>query len=510
MPPHVDDAYISYRFARNLAEGNGLVYNVGEYVEGFTNLLWTLLLAAGLELGLDVKTAAHVLGVTSGLGLLWATYALAAAGLDDHRRWIAGIPPWIVLASLPFATWTLSGMETPMFAALVTAALAAEVRARAGWMTLALALATLTRPEGVLVAAVLLGFAWLRGDELWGSRWAPGVVYASVLLALTVFRLGYYGVPLPNTFYAKVGGVREGRGLWYLQESLRTGAGYLVLPAALMALAARWRCSAVLIVVFTAYVCRVGGDAFAYARFFMPLLPVLAVLAVLAWRRACDVNVVAGTVLGVCLGASVAHPMLGSLPAFVFVAMTAAALGAYGLIRKRAGMAAPAALVAGVGLVVLVANVPLGRLSPDERFAWRSRAAVVRTAHKKAGMFELAARHKANLLARRNEPVKLVAAGGIGAIGYYTRLPILDIFGLIDPIIARTPAAFEHRGVMLPGHQRTNAAYVFERRPDYIMIPRSRGMAPALAEILKSEDLERDYEWDEEARGFRRRDLPRR
>ena len=51
--PQIDDAYISYRYAANLVEGRGLVYNPGEYVEGFTNLLWTLLVAGGLALGFE-------------------------------------------------------------------------------------------------------------------------------------------------------------------------------------------------------------------------------------------------------------------------------------------------------------------------------------------------------------------------------------------------------------------------------------------------------------------------
>src|SRR6185436_4524317 len=46
-----DDAFISFRYARNLVDGLGLVFNAGERVEGFSNLLWTLWVAAGLKLG---------------------------------------------------------------------------------------------------------------------------------------------------------------------------------------------------------------------------------------------------------------------------------------------------------------------------------------------------------------------------------------------------------------------------------------------------------------------------
>ena len=59
--PHLDDSYITYQYARNLVEGHGLVFNVGEYVEGFTNLLWTLLIAGGLALGFEATTVGHLL-----------------------------------------------------------------------------------------------------------------------------------------------------------------------------------------------------------------------------------------------------------------------------------------------------------------------------------------------------------------------------------------------------------------------------------------------------------------
>ena len=58
-----DDAFISFRYAKNLVEGHGLVYNIGERVEGYTNFLWTLLLSAFMGLGLDVVVVSQVLGI---------------------------------------------------------------------------------------------------------------------------------------------------------------------------------------------------------------------------------------------------------------------------------------------------------------------------------------------------------------------------------------------------------------------------------------------------------------
>jgi arabinofuranosyltransferase len=77
LRPQIDDAFISYRYARNLVEGHGLVFNIGEYVEGYTNLLWTLLVAAAMSLGFGAVEAGHGLGFASGLAALCATALFA-------------------------------------------------------------------------------------------------------------------------------------------------------------------------------------------------------------------------------------------------------------------------------------------------------------------------------------------------------------------------------------------------------------------------------------------------
>src|SRR5262249_51975069 len=160
--PHaqLDDAFISYRYARNIVSGAGLVFNPGEYVEGFSNLLWTLLVAAGLAIGGDADVVGHVLGLASGVIVLLATWVLARAytrGSGPAAGWTAVLAPWIVLASVPFTAWATSGMETPLFAAAVAVAFLGERCGRPWTATAGAILATLTRPEGPLVAACVFG-----------------------------------------------------------------------------------------------------------------------------------------------------------------------------------------------------------------------------------------------------------------------------------------------------------------------------------------------------------------
>jgi len=459
LPPHLDDAYISYRYARNLVEGAGLVYNPGEYVEGFTNLLWTLLVAAGLALGLEAKAAAHALGLASGVAVLVATFGYARTGLARERAWLAGLAPALVLCSIAFPRWSTSGMETPLFVAAVTAALWAQAADRMGWATACVCVATLTRPDGAVLAAVVFCFQLPRVRYEGPRALAGPAVWLGLLALLSAFRLAYYGSAVPNTFYAKVPGVPLALGAEYLADFLTDGAGFLLLPAAAAALREPGlRPGALFAVVFSAYVVGVGGDVFAHGRF---LLPVLAVLAVLGVR--------------------------GTLSLFE--------------VRRGLGVAAAVCLA-------LAAWVQVYGVAPSlEGLRESKRAAALQAARRLDRAFEWGGRRKAAVILGRGEPVRLVAVTGIGSFGYYSRLPIVDLLGLVDATIARGPSSSPGGGYPVPGHVRSNADYILAREPDYILMPRKGEpvLLNAHLDLWAHPDFERLYAWDAELKGYRRR-----
>ncbi|MBL4688021.1 MAG: hypothetical protein JKY37_25750, partial [Nannocystaceae bacterium] len=113
----VDDAYISFRYARNLASGHGLVYNLGESVEGYTNFSLTVVLGAGMAIGIDPHPLSKVLGAAAALGTLVVVYRLS------HRLLpLSGLPcvaTWLLATSAPFASWAVFGLETSIFAFLI-------------------------------------------------------------------------------------------------------------------------------------------------------------------------------------------------------------------------------------------------------------------------------------------------------------------------------------------------------------------------------------------------------
>lgn len=293
-----DDAFISFRYVRNLVEGNGLVFNRVEAVEGYTNFLWVL------ELGLLWK----IFGITPGpasivLSALCTVAVLALVYLDTakdtsgkRRTTLAVMALALLLTSMTFAIWTTSGLETRQFTALTVAAvMAAGSYRRWQWAapvssTLA-GLAALTRPEGMLVGVLCIAFVW--ADAFWrrelslARAWKSALPFGGIVGSHFLFRFFYYGQWLPNTYYAKHVRPWYDAGFdYFLCAGIETGA-YLLLP---LAFAGAWQryqhrqdrsgvLYLTLVMAHVAYLMRVGGDHFEFRPldFYWPLLAPLAV-----------------------------------------------------------------------------------------------------------------------------------------------------------------------------------------------------------------------------------------
>ncbi len=285
-----DDTFITLRYARNLLEGHGLTYNPGERVEGYTSVLWVLLVAALGGIGMDLVVASRLLSLGSALGVLVVVTLLARRLMADER-WAAAVPALLVAASAPFACWTLAGMEAPAFALGLSASLLVWLRADGHPRRLLVAGAlfgatALIRPEGVLVGVVLCAFEALRPGPRRGRRgaWLAAAFLAVVLVQLA-WRVQYYGDWLPNTYHAKVGSGSAAlvtRGVTYLGDFARDQGGLVVYLLPLVAAFWRrdrawWSVAAVLLAQAAAVV-YVGGDGLPMYRFVVPLVPLWAAL----------------------------------------------------------------------------------------------------------------------------------------------------------------------------------------------------------------------------------------
>ncbi len=238
-----EDAYITFRYARNLAEGHGLVWNPGEDpVEGSTEFLWAVMLGAGHRLGLEVETAATVFNLVFG-GATVLLVALAGYSLAG-RRLLPSLFAAATFAAGPVAYHVRAGFATTLFTLLLTvsyaaAALLALRRRRDRLRTAAFAafalsalLLGLTRPEGVFYAglAFLSLVILLPGPDrrrlvvyMLALAVVPGLIYFG-------WRWRYFGYLLPNTFYVKsTGGLLHLRYLSLIYEMFRYMAPLVLL-----------------------------------------------------------------------------------------------------------------------------------------------------------------------------------------------------------------------------------------------------------------------------------------
>ena len=291
-----DDAFISFRYARNLLEGHGLVFNPGEYVEGYSNFLWTLELAFLWALfGLRPEYVAPWLSVACTVGtiatMLW--WVVRTPRLQE-RGIVAWMALGLVCSSATFAVWTSGGLETRQFTFFIVLGVVSRAlyrHSRWGLLTTSLCLtaAAYTRPEGPLVAACC--FAWFAIQHFLTNRRLPwrelGILVGPFVLLVAahyLFRYSYYGEWLPNTYYAKYVRPWHDAGFRYLiAAALETGL-YLFLPLACLALWTRWwsyrdgtyGLVLLCVAVHMAYVMRIGGDMLEYRPldFYWPLLAV--------------------------------------------------------------------------------------------------------------------------------------------------------------------------------------------------------------------------------------------
>lgn len=421
-----DDAFITYRYARNLARGQGLVFNEGERVEGYTNFLWTVMHWLPERLGWSTPVFSQVVGIVVMVAAVAVTLRLARRLFGSES--FAFLVALTLLANMSFLAYATGGLETMQQTLLVTSVAAlllpvtatprpAETARRVG-AGLCAGLAILTRMDSaVLITVWVLAYLvaqWRRSRGAGNSVSTTFVAAVQIagpaallLLPWFIWKLSYYGNLLPNTFYAKSAGnpvVPLLYGLLYLAVFFFSYAALLLIPRflrlrhELFSVPGAHQVLAV-VPVWCIYICLVGGD-FMEFRFMVPIMPVLAMVAAFlinSYRRTSLQVLLVGTLLVV----SAAHRPMPTLIPYPVLTFT-----------------------------------ELSHWPNESTTSWKGKGEFL--AEQFPGGPDVEGQPK-------------LAVAPLGVLPYFADLPTVDMLGLTDPVTARTGYAIEP---YYPGHVR--------------------------------------------------------
>lgn len=417
----VDDAYISFRYAKNLIDGHGLVFNPGEKVEGYTNFLWTIFIALAIKLNADPAVVTVATTLLLSFIIMFLTAKIAMYSISNS--WSTMVM-FLVSVSSPFLLYTArgSGMETALFTTLilvVTLTIIKEKWALAGFFT---ALTMLTRPDGVVLVCVIeiyILYNCFFVTRKYISFIKYNIPFTTIFIPYFIWRWSYYGYLLPNTFYVKVGGTQTQflRGLEYLWNF---GINHFILFSGLFGIIIvflnikeKIDQNKLLVInitlMYSLYIIAVGGDWMPGFRFGIVLIPFLAISTI--W----GLSIIADRITGL------------KLPSVI------------------------TALALFCGLCFIL---PKDSVYDGKSLVWYENDIVNR--YREIGRW----------INKNTSEYTTIAVSAAGVIPFYADRSTLDILGLNDVYIAHLPV--NNLGSGKPGHEKFDPDYVMERKPDVI------------------------------------------
>lgn len=465
-----DDAYISFRYIQNFISGNGLVFNIGEKVEGYTNLLWVLILSIFAFLKFNVENVAQILSVAFGIVVLFVTYKISdiieikndmlitkKSKYDSKPqgsvKYLDFIPLVLLIFTASYIFWSVSGMESTMFISFCLFGIYYYIKNRNTDIvnykfSIFLVLATLTRPEGlyffglIIIHKVMIAFRQNKSSAI-NSIFSKNnlITYALYIVPIIFYfllRYLYYGYLLPNTYYAKTGlsSAYLNAGIEYFTKFLTSYLIYgIVLIAPLYLFKRRENFFEIsllylLSVSFILYTILIGGDVLKQNRFFLPVLPLIYILF---------------------------GKFLTEL---------------YFLIKIRwssPGAAFPAVLIITAFLCFYYYSSQKENLEKD-----------IASENGLVDKMKISGSWFMNKQQQLGRPLN-IAATTIGAVSYFAgvNVNVIDLLGLTDKEIAHNPKIIPEISANEIGwkERNYNADYVMSRDPDYIYF--STGVKPS-------------------------------
>ncbi len=416
-----DDSLISLRYVQRFIEGKGLTWNDGHPVEGYSNLLWILMISFLGKLGMNLIISARVLGIACSVGTL-AVICSYFKTINVRKEYVF-LTVFLLVTTPCFTVWAIGGLEQPLYIFLLTLTLT-EVskiindknKGRVYFLSLWIGLLAITRPDGFLftiLTTMFLIFIFRKSKKgLIRVFVFAGMIPALFLLGQLLFRYNFYGELVPNTALVKVkitlhhvvrGGFYVFKSffgtllfsslglycLFYLVYKKKNLFGFYLLLN---------------VVVWTAYIVTVGGDIFPAFRHYYVVLILL--------------------VFAIIFG-------LNEMQFRFKTKMT------------RIGF-----------IVLLLINPFIQLLIPDNHYAIEER-------------WEFRGLNLGKTLKNTFPETTLIAVTAAGCIPYASELPTVDMLGLNDYYTPRHPP--KNFGTGMLAHELGDASYVLGRNPDIII-----------------------------------------
>lgn len=450
----LDDAYIFFRYAENIASGYGFVWNIGETpVEGYTSFIYLILLVASKLVSIDLELFAILLGILSSTLTLFFVYLIYDHLYSKNLNYSSAslITVLILVLSPSYIYWSGAGMETAFYSMFLM-------------LTIYFFLKLSNSPREVFIKGVLFGLlciirfeavlffllalVYLMRDHFSIKRIQVNkteVIFSAafVLIFWTYFiwRWSFFGYFFPNTYYAKTGGgVQQiAGGFLYIINALRVFYGFGWIPIfiimffiekSMITEKAVFLFSISAISILTTML--IGGDHFHLGRFVLPVLPLIFVLFPPALDR--------------------------------FLSLKSFKLKAHHKITA-----------------ILVVLVLLLMIKPVYQESFKGFLNLVDGNKETLVVYDQEA--ETNIIEWQNgfnimgETLRqiaskddYIAAVPIGAIGYLSKINVIDMVGLVDPVIAHEKFSPDAVRKWTPGHTKGDGKYILSRKPKYIQL----------------------------------------
>lgn len=437
-----EDAFISFRYAENAAHGEGLVYNPGERVEGYTNFLWVIVIYFFSLMHFPIPITAQITSVFFAFLTILIFFKFLLQMTKNSWTTIAGIS---LLALNPcFARWSMSGMEVTMYSFFIVLTLYLYFSPfsyqRQLWSVSAAA-ATLTRPEGIILFLFLFIIYFFNFSSI-KKRYIVKIflLFAIPILIHLTFRWFYYGALLPNTFQAKIVGISNlpQKGIDYLINFLLFQGYFLfIIPYFFLFLPLRkskpFLISCILTIIYSITVVFEGGDFYDYFRFLTPYIPlwIISLSLMLDWLT-----------------------NFSKERSFYYIKIIS------------------------FGTFILIILLSIDIFS--KAFPWRNEQARKFLAGAELNY----SRKKVGMWLRQNCPPNLkIATNCAGIIPYYSGLHSLDTLGITNSEVAHAPVYFGFNS--LRGHEKFKPGIIFEHNPD-LVIPANGELLPSVSSAKTS------------------------